>query len=225
MPHRTVTGLAALVAALTIAGSWALHRHFSRPDPFDHASLPIPVRQSVSSDLQGINQHGLPASFSAATRGRIAVCAYLWTGCPDGCANVFGTMRQMRDFFSDHPDLQFVSVAVLPEIDPPVQLAQFAYASGLSPSDPWLFLSGFPQTSAWDFMHHQLGLSLTIAPAPNPGDPPCCRRCDHDLRIVLLDRQQRVRGHYEVNAAIPEKREFFRAKLFGDTARLLAGPD
>ena len=67
MPHRTVTGLAALVAALTITGSWALHRHFSRPDPFDHASLPIPVRQSVSSDLSGLNQDGLPATFSAAT--------------------------------------------------------------------------------------------------------------------------------------------------------------
>lgn len=225
MTASKMYSLVAVVFVATVAGSWALHQHLRRPDPYDPRNQPIPIKETVQSDLAGTGTDGKPASFIEASRGKVTVCAYLWTACPEGCANVFLTMRELRDFFAGRKDLQFINVAVLPDLDPPEKLREFAVSQGVKPEDPWLMLSGFPRETAWDFMHQQLGFNPTPPPTFKEDSPECCRRCEHDLRIVLIDRQARVRGHYQVNDPVEETRAFFRAKLFGDTGRLLDGGD
>ena len=220
-PNVLLTVLA-LVLGSAITGSTMLHRHLKRPDPFDAKAPPIPVKRRLSGDLHGISPSGATLSFSENTAGKVTVCAYLWTSCPEGCANVFLTMKELREFFAADPGLQLVSVAVLPDLDPPHRLAEFALSQGIKDSPAWLFFSGFSRQAAWTFMHEQLLLNPTTVPTFTEESPPCCRRCDHDLRVVLIDRQQRVRGLYPGHDPAPDIREFFRAKLFGDVSRLLA---
>lgn len=212
----------ALVAASAISGSVMLHRHLKRLGSFSVQPQPIPVKNKLTGDLQGISPSGDTLSFRESTLGKVTVCAYLWTSCPEGCANVFLTMKELREFFAAAPGLQLVSVAVLPDLDPPRRLAEFAASQGITESSGWLFLSGFSRQSAWTFMHEQLLLNPTTVPTFTDESPPCCRRCDHDLRVVLIDRAQRVRGLYPVHDPSPDTREFFRAKLFGDVSRLVA---
>jgi hypothetical protein len=48
---------------------------------------------------------------------------------------------------------------------------------------------------------------------------------EHDLRIVLIDRQSRVRGYYSVFHPEPEIAALMCERLFKDTERLLNHPN
>lgn len=213
----------AVIAALTARASWSMWQGLRRPDPYAPENQPIPVKQPVTADLSGTNAEGLPAAFSAV-RGKVSACSYLFTKCPHGCAIVFGAMRELRDNFGSNPDFHLASIAVLPDLDTPDVIQNFATSQGVKKTDPWLFLTGFPRQTVWDFMQHQLMMDPTRE-TPVKERLSSCDYCEHDLRIVLIDRQSRVRGHYAVMQADPATRKFITEKLINDTRRLLEGEE
>lgn len=85
-------------------------------------------------------------------------------------------------------------------------------------------MSGYARETAWDFMHEQLKLEPTRETPPDQRLS-SCDFCEHDLRIVLIDRQSRVRGLYPVMSPDAKTRDFYREKLIRDTGRLLDGTD
>ncbi len=179
----------------------------------------IPVRSTISGDLTAIERTGRVVRLSEL-RGKVVVCAYVYTVCPHGCAAVIGEMQKLFKLYGQRHDFHLVSIAVLPEHDTPEFLSAYADGLGLKPTDPWWFLTGNRQ-EIWDYMDHQL-LLTPAQPIPpeerlNPLDT-----FEHDLRIVLIDPASRVRGYYSVFHPQAEVAELMQENLETDLVTLLA---
>jgi cytochrome oxidase Cu insertion factor (SCO1/SenC/PrrC family) len=222
-PLKIYTGVA-IIAAVTAYGGWSLRGRFAVPDRYAPQNQPIPVKGIIADDLTGVDSGGRPVSFQEAAKGRVTACSYLFTKCPHGCAIVFTAMRDLRDRYGSHPDFQLASVAVLPDRDSPEILREFAVSQGVRPEDRWLLLSGFERQPCWDFMHRQLKLEPTRETPPEERLS-TCDFCEHDLRIVLIDRRSQIRGHYAVMQLNEKDRSFMIAKLIADAGRLLDGEE
>ncbi len=213
----TMTGLACVAL---VGGSWFLHKSLHRAT--FHHQPPPPVLWDTNAEFVATERSGREVRW-ADLRGKVVVCASLYTVCPHGCAAVVGEMQKLLRDFGNRADFHLVSVAVAPERDTPQLLDSFAGALNLKPSDPWWFVTG-TRESLWGFLSDRLRLE-TPRPIPeaerlNPLD-----FYEHDLRIVLVDRAGRVRGHYQVFHPEPDMGALMREKLEADTLRLLDDPD
>ncbi|MDB6069224.1 MAG: electron transport protein SCO1/SenC [Verrucomicrobiales bacterium] len=181
----------------------------------------LPVRSTLTGDLAATERTGRIVRLSEL-RGKVVLCAYVYTVCPHGCAAVVGEMQKLFQRYGTRPDFHLVSIAVLPEHDTPAFLTSYADGLGLKPTDPWWFLTGNRQ-EIWDFMDKQLLLTPAV-PIPaeerlNPLDTH-----EHDLRIVLIDKQSQIRGYYSVFHPQAEVAELMQERLEADTEALLAQP-
>lgn len=203
---------------LAVAGSIYFGRMVNRSLP----EAPLPVVAQIQGDLELTERGGETVKLSSL-RGKVTVMACLYTVCPHGCAAVVGEMKKLHDAHHARPDFHLVSLAVAPERDTPQFLAAYAEGVGLKAGDPWWFVTG-PQQATWDYMTNQL---LMQAPKPIP-EPERINPLDfyeHDLRLVLVDRQGRVRGYYSVFHPQPEIAQIMTEKLGRDVQRLLDHPE
>lgn len=207
-------GVIALILSGSLFLSSQLKHNLPRPA--------LPVYSVIQHDLEATERSGQPVHFSDL-RGKVMTCAYIYTVCPHGCAAVIGQMKKLHDAFGTRSDFHQVSISVIPERDTASFLSTYAQGLGLADSDPWWFLSG-QQKPLWDFMTNELKLEPAKAipedERVNPLD-----LFEHDLRIVLIDRQSRVRGYYSVFHPEPEIAALMCERLFKDTERLLNHPN
>jgi cytochrome oxidase Cu insertion factor (SCO1/SenC/PrrC family) len=110
----------------------------------------LPVFATIKGDLEAVERSGRKVKFSEL-RGKVTVCAFIYTVCPHGCAAVMGEMQKLNRKHASRSDIQLVSLALLPERDTPDFLKVFAEGLQVKPTDPWWFLSGDRQ-QVWDFM-------------------------------------------------------------------------
>lgn len=182
----------------------------------------LPVYSRISDDLVATNRDGTEVRISAL-RGKVFTCAYLYTVCPHGCAAVVGQMMRLQKVHGTRSDFHQVSITVAPEHDTAAFLNTYAEGIGLQMNDPWWLLTG-EQKRLWAFMDDQLKLGPAKPIPPderlNPLD-----LYQHDLRIVLIDREGRVRGYYEVCHAEPEIAQLMGEKLQRDVRTLLDHPE
>jgi len=203
---------------LAIAGSLFFGRVVNRALP----QKPLPVVAQIQGDLEVIERSGQPVKLSAL-RGKVTVMACLYTVCPHGCAAVVAQMQKLNAEHHTRSDFQLVSLAVAPERDTPGFLKAYAEGVGAKPGDPWWFVTG-EQQKIWDYMTYELRLQAPQAipeeKRVNPLD-----FYEHDLRIVLIDRQGRVRGYYSVFHPQPKIAELMTEQLGRDVQRLLDHPE
>ncbi len=181
-----------------------------------------PVLSVVTGDIATTERNGQVVRLSEL-RGKVVVCSYLYTVCPHGCAAVVAQMQKLHRTFGRRPDFHQVSVAVVPERDTPLTLSAYAEALGVKSDDPWWFLTG-DRNPLVSFMTDELKLQ-PCRPIPaeerlNPMD-----LFEHDLRIVLIDRQGRVRGYYPVFHPQPEIAQLMGEKLQRDARTLIDHPE
>ena len=182
---------------------------------------PLPVVAQIRGDLVVTERSGQTVKLSAL-RGKVTVMACLYTVCPHGCAAVVAQMQKLNSTHRTRPDFHLVSLAVAPERDTPGFLKAYAEGVGARPEDPWWFVTG-NQQHIWDYMTYELQLQ---APDPIPAE----KRLNpldlymHDLRLVLIDRQGRVRGYYSVFHPQPEIAALMAEQLGRDVQRLLDNP-
>lgn len=155
-------------------------------------------------------------------RGKVTVLACIYTVCPHGCAAVVGEMQKLHREFGTRSDFHLVSLAVAPERDTASFLSSYAEGLGVKAGDPWWFVTG-DQKLTWSFMTDSLKLD---APKPIPEDERVnpLDFYSHDLRIVLVDRQGRVRGYYAVFHPQPEIAALMAERLHRDVRALLDEP-
>lgn len=190
----------------------------------DGASMkkPLPVYGTITQGLTALERTGKPVQLSDL-KGKVFTCAYIYTVCPHGCAAVLGQMMKLRELHGGRADFHQVSIAVAPERDTPAFLKSYADGLGLEPDDHWWFLTG-DQKQLWGFMDQELKLT-PAKPIPeeerlNPLD-----LYNHDLRIVLVDRQGRVRGYYAVFHPEKDIAQLMCERLQRDTKMLLNHPN
>ena len=181
----------------------------------------IPVRNTITGDLSATERTGKIVRLSEL-RGKVVVCAYVYTVCPHGCAAVVGEMQKLFRRYGTRPDFQLVSLAVLPEHDTTEFLSAYADGLGLKPADPWWFVTG-NREEIWNYMDKQLLLTPSVPIPPEERLNPLDTH-EHDLRIVLIDQQGRVRGYYSVFHPSEEIATLMQENLEADTKALLENP-
>ena len=85
---------------------------------------------TISADLSATERSGQTVKLSDL-KGKVTVCAYLYTICPHGCAAVVSAMQKLHKEHGKRDDFHQASIAVVPERDTPFALNAYAQALGV----------------------------------------------------------------------------------------------
>jgi cytochrome oxidase Cu insertion factor (SCO1/SenC/PrrC family) len=138
---------------------------------------------------------------SNSLKDKVWVLNFFFTHCPSVCPKVISEVAALQRAFSEHRDLQFVSVSIDPERDDQERLARYA-AKFSADSTRWKFLRGGKE--AVDALSLGLGISA-VGTVPDM----------HSVRLVLVDKNFQIRGYYD---ALDQQH---LATLKNDLAKLL----
>lgn len=167
--------------------------------PVGHRVGPIALR----------DQAGAPFG-SAQLRGRIHVASFVFTTCPSVCPTLVQRLMAVQRAARQWTDVLLVSYSVTPAIDTPGVLAGFGRARGIDPSR-WKLLTGD---------RAQIGRLLResyFADDDRLDRPGGAARLLHSEKVLLVDREGRLRGVYDGTLAIEIEH------LLEDIARLRTG--
>lgn len=116
------------------------------------------------------------------------VASCIFTRCSGPCPAVTSTMKKLAERLKGSP-AKLVTFSVDPEYDTPEVLRQYATTAGADPKR-WLFLTG--PTAEIDAFVRQSFLS----PIERNTAVPIGQQVSHSTRLVVVDKQGRVRGFY-----------------------------
>lgn len=161
--------------------------------------------------LEGLKTFGAVPDFTLTERsgrkvsladlkGKVWVAQFFYTGCRDICPLTVPQMGLLHLEYLNDPQsrsaVRFVSITVDPERDTPKALARFAERFSADP-EMWFFLTGDRATI---YRLAQQGFKLGIGEQKNlpevkqkTGEE---REILHSSRLILVDRQARIRGYY-----------------------------
>ena len=216
-PIWLAMGLVAILG-LGYAGSQLVGKMFD--NTLTHGRMP--VLATVDQDFTGTDRTGQQVQFSQL-KGKVCVVGYIYTICPHGCAAVIGEMKSLLKQHGTRSDFHLVSVTVVPERDTPTMLNSYAEAMEVKPTDPWWFVNG-DRVQMDAFMSEGLRLAAS-KPIPEDQRMNPLDLYEHDLRLTLIDRKGRVRGHYQVAHPQVEIAEMAKLKLQQQVTSLLNNPN
>lgn len=198
-PSASVVFFGALAALGLVAAVAGLVLRRERP-----ADLPV---LGTVPHFTLVERSGRTATL-ADLRGRPWVAGFIFTRCGGICPAMTARMKDLR---AAEPAVDLVSFSVDPEHDTPEVLQTYARQHGLG--ERWWLLTG-----TVDALHSLARDGFRLAAAAVPpgeqqagGDGPFL----HSSRLVLVDREARIRGYYD-----SADREALAA-LRRDLARLL----
>lgn len=172
----------------------------------------------IRKDLDLVERSGKKVKFSELD-GKVILGAHFYSTCPSGCSVLVEEMKAIHDEFAPkHPGLHFVSFAIDPG-DTPERMKEAAEGHDIT-GDNWWFVNG-DQTAMRTWLTYVVKFIALKEKPPEKQTSPV-DKYEHDMRLVLIDRESHVRGMYEVMNADPEFREIHKAKLRKDLAYLLA---
>lgn len=138
----------------------------------------------------------------ASLDGKIWVADFIFTTCNGPCPRLSTLMRNVQQSLNSMPDVRLITFTVDPERDTPAALAAYAARYQAQP-DRWRFLTGpraaLDKLTRDDFKLGNVDGSMV-----------------HSTRLVLLDRQSRIRGYYGTTEDNPV------IQLLRDIKRLVA---
>jgi len=119
--------------------------------------------------------------------GKIVITDFFFTRCPDICISMTSELQRVQEKLKEYSDVQIVSYTVNPEYDTPEVLTKYAQNYGVSLSN-WTFLTGDKEQ-----IYELARCSYFIAVKPAETS-----EFDfiHSDKLVLIDKQKRVRGYY-----------------------------
>ena len=143
----------------------------------------LPVYTTVP-EFALVSETGVPFG-SAQLRGRPWLASFFFATCTGPCPRMNSQIHDVQERTYKFQGLQIVSITVDPDNDTPAALAAYAKRYKADPAR-WHFLTGARETisalSRNGFQVGELDTSRT-----------------HSTRVMLVDRQGRVRGHFPVN--------------------------
>jgi protein SCO1/2 len=203
---RAIAVAFAVVAVLAGLISWMLR---TGPDGAD-----LPSYWDVP-EFALVNQQGDTVR-SGDLAGQVWIASFVFTNCTDICPVISGRLARVRDTLAAEgllgEEVRLVSISVDPARDTPAVLLEYARRFGGSPPSEWAFLTGTPPEAVRALV--QQGFRVTaLDPAMEHG---MAYQVEHSPRILVVDRQGRVRGAHDVTEGDVV------ARLLSD-ARKLAG--
>ena len=137
------------------------------------------------------NQDGQRVS-RADLRGKVWVASFLFTRCCTGCPLVSASLAQLQKDLAGHDDVVLVSFSVDPEHDTPAVLKSYAGDHQVDPKRWWLLTGEREPLYRLIRASFHLGVEENQGVARTPGN-----EVTHSTRLVLVDRQGRIRGYFE----------------------------
>lgn len=201
MKRSALLAVAALVLAAGTA--WQLTR--------DDASSDLPVYWSAP-DFSLVDQNGEPFERSDL-RGQVWVGSFIFTHCASVCPVISARMAELRDELRAEgllgASVRLVSITVDPARDTPDVLRRYADRFGGSPPEAWAFLTGEPPSAVRRLVQEGFRVTAMLprnaraesggaADATEVGEATDATgyQVSHSPRVVLVDRDGRVRGTY-----------------------------
>lgn len=169
--------------------------------------------------LEGLGVYGEVPDFALTERsgrtvsradllGRVWVANFVYTQCRETCPLQSAQIARLQAEFESEEDLRLVSITVDPERDTPAVLARYAERYGADPAR-WWFLTGDKRAIYRlaqegfrlgvvdpDDQTQAKGLLPWLAPAPAWATHGSKGLIMHSSRLVLLDRQARIRAYH-----------------------------
>ena len=159
---------------------------------------PLPIYGQVAP-FELTAETGQPFE-SKALDGKVWVADFIFTTCQGPCPRMSSLMRQVQSLSS--AEVKLVSFTVDPDNDTPEALAAYAVRYKAEPSR-WSFLTG-SRASLDHLKREQFKLGNVDG------------SLNHSTRLVLLDRQSRIRGYYGTSEDDPVQ------QIVRDIKRVLA---
>jgi protein SCO1/2 len=116
---------------------------------------------------------------------KIVVANFFFTHCPVVCPAMVKQLKKVQDVFIDDPNILITSFSVDPERD---SVAQFAARMGVLDTN-WLLLTGEKKQ-----IYRLARNSFLVVATDGDGGP---TDFIHSEKLVLIDRQKRIRGYYQ----------------------------
>ncbi len=130
---------------------------------------------------------------SAQLDSGLWVANFIFTRCAATCPVQTATMARLQERLRAKqllPEITLVSFSVDPGFDTPEVLRQYGNEYGADP-DRWRFLTG-GREEIWDLSKGGFKLGVGESPPESQAQP-----LFHSPRMVLVDRQRRIRGYYD----------------------------
>ncbi|QJB30092.1 SCO family protein [Chitinophaga oryzae] len=137
------------------------------------------------------NQYGATVT-NTRLQHHITIAHYFFTSCPTVCPAMMRQLQQVYAAFRNDTGICFVSLTVDPLRDSSTALLRYGRRLSL-PAQGWELLTG-DKPSLYRFARKGLYITATDGDG-GPDD------FIHSENIVLLDRQQHIRGYYQGTSA------------------------
>lgn len=183
----------------------------------------------IDKDLAATNQAGEKVKLSDL-RGKVWVVAEFFAVCPH-CAVRNGTeLRALYDAFKDHPDFHVVCISVDPKQDDAQKLKDYSEALGANVED-WWFLNAGDEKETHEYLEKTLKF-FGIRERSNPAEIEASGRFQHDMGLMLVDRDFTVIGKWPLSDAHSEEGmrlnpglyEQLKKEMFDKISKELAKP-
>ncbi|WP_121354406.1 SCO family protein [Flavisolibacter nicotianae] len=132
-----------------------------------------------------INQQGRSATLKDWDN-KIVVANFFFTHCPVVCPKMVRNLKTVQAAYRNDSTLLLVSFSVDPERDSASQL--HSYANRMNIAGNWLLLTGNKKE-----IYKLARQSFRVVATDGDGGP---QDFIHSDKLVLLDRQKRIRGYY-----------------------------
>lgn len=157
---------------------------------FDKKQSDLPVLVSNEHrvhDFYLLNQDSQLVS-QVSWKDKIIVADFFFTFCTTICPKMTASLVKVQKVYRNDPVIRFNSFTVDPERDGPSQLKNYAAALGISTTN-WDLLTG-PKHEVYKLARNGFKVVATDGDG-GPDD------FIHSSRLVLVDKQKRIRGYYD----------------------------
>jgi cytochrome oxidase Cu insertion factor (SCO1/SenC/PrrC family) len=144
-------------------------------------SPPLPAVGHEVAPFTLTERSGQPFD-SKQLEGKVWIASFFFANCPGACLVLNGAISQLQKDLQGL-DVTFVSITVDPEHDTPEELAKFAPRYTVDP-ERWFFLTGDMQD---------------IEKLATDSFQVTVKQVTHSDRLILVDREGKVRGTYRAN--------------------------
>src|SRR5712691_5469323 len=134
--------------------------------------------------------------------GKVWIADFVFTSCADACPRLQAKMRRIQDRLlppEQGGNMGLLSISVDPERDTPEKLREYGQLFGARPA-LWKHLTG-PQRQVERTVVKGFRIAMAKMPAPIKDNEIRAEAFDimHGERLVLVDRQGRIRGYYDAD--------------------------
>lgn len=160
----------------------------------------------VIHDLSGdsfamVNQDSASVAFPEDFKGDILVVGFIYTHCPDVCPVITAKLSNINNQLENNEGVHFAEISFDPSRDTPSVLKKYMQSFNLDPKK-FTLLTGDSVTV--DSALNKMDILAKIAYVNTNEEGDQSYLMNHTNRILIMDRQGRVRFEYP-GSVVPEK--------------------